>query len=83
MIIDNAEQSFQTSDLSLETTLSMFVPMADIDRTNPRKALFIFTSTPAIESLISSYWQGTIQVNPQGYYNALHNIKAKLYAEAT
>lgn len=82
MIIDNIEQTFQTTDLSLATTLSMFVPMRDIDKTNPRKAQFIFPSSLAVESLISSYWQGTLQVNPQGYYNALHNIKAKLYSEA-
>ena len=82
MIIDNTEHTFQTSDLALASTLSMFTPIQGVDKTNPRKAQFIFPVSPSLESLISSYWQGSLQVNPQGYYNALHSLKAKLYEEA-
>lgn len=69
-----------TSDLSLCTTLSLYLPIEDIDRSNPRKALFIFRKTPELEKLIDQYFRNEIKVSPQVYFNQLRVIKARLYA---
>lgn len=69
-----------TSDLSLATTISLFFPIEEIDRsTNPRKALFIFRKTPGLEKLIDQYFRNEIKISPQTYFNQLRAIKARLY----
>ncbi len=75
------ENYYQTSDLSLATTLSLFASIEEIDRsTNPRKALFIFRKTPELEKLIDQYFRNEIKVSPQVYFNQLRVVKARLYA---
>ncbi|HCE31393.1 hypothetical protein A2778_01930 [Candidatus Daviesbacteria bacterium RIFCSPHIGHO2_01_FULL_40_24] len=75
------ENYYQTSDLSLATTLSLFAPIEEIDRsTNPRKALFIFRKTPELEKLIDQYFRNEIKISPQTYFNQLRVVKARLYA---
>jgi len=71
---------YQTSDLSLATTLSLFCPIEDIDRSNPRKAIFIFRKTPELEKLIEQYFRNEIKISPQSYFNQLRVVKARLYA---
>lgn len=74
------ENYYSTSDLSLATTLSLWFPIEDIDRSNPRKALFIFRKTPELEKLIDQYFRNEIKISPQVYFNQLRVIKARLYA---
>ena len=74
------EHYYSTSDLSLATTISLFYPIEDIDRSNPRKAVFIFRKTPELEKLIDQYFRNEIKVSPQIYFNQLRVIKARLYA---
>ncbi|PIP31439.1 hypothetical protein COX24_03600 [bacterium (Candidatus Gribaldobacteria) CG23_combo_of_CG06-09_8_20_14_all_37_87_8] len=69
-----------TSDLSLATTASLFFPIEDIDRSNPRKAVFIFRKTPELEKLVDQYFRNEIKISPQTYFNQLRVIKARLYA---
>jgi len=71
---------YQTSDLSLATTISLFSPIEDIDRSNPRKAVFIFRKTPELEKLIDQYFRNEIKISPQTYFNQLRAVKARLYA---
>ena len=71
---------YQTSDLSLATTISLFSPIEDIDRSNPRKAVFIFRKTPELEKLIDQYFRNEIKISPQTYFNQLRVVKARLYA---
>lgn len=74
------EHYYQTSDLSLATTLSLFCPIEDIDRSNPRKAVFLFRKTPELEKLIDQYFRNEIKISPQSYFNQLRVVKARLYA---
>ncbi len=74
------ENYYQTSDLSLATTISLFCPIEDIDRSNPRKAIFIFRKTPELEKLIDQYFRNEIKISPQTYFNQLRVVKARLYA---
>ena len=74
------EHYYQTSDLSLATTISLFQPIEKIDRSNPRKSVFCFQKTPELEKLIDEYFRNEIKVSPQVYFNQLRAVKARLYA---
>ena len=71
---------YSTSDLSLATTLSLWCPIEDIDRSNPRKALFIFQNTAELQKLVDGYYRNEIKISPQIYFNQLRVVKARLYA---
>jgi len=71
---------YESSDLALVTTISLFQPLEAIDRTNPHKALFIFKRDTHLEKLIEAYWKDEIRVNPREYFNALKSMKARLYS---
>ncbi|MGH7202971.1 MAG: DUF5659 domain-containing protein [Candidatus Levyibacteriota bacterium] len=70
---------FSTSDLTLATALSLWYPIEKIDKKNPRKAQFVFTRSPQLESLISSFWRGELKVDPKEYAAQQKNIKTRLY----
>ena len=73
------ENYYQTSDLSLATTVSLFYPIEDIDKSNPRKALFIFKNTEHLKNLVDEYYRNEIKVAPQVFFNQLRVIKSRLY----
>lgn len=75
----SSNEYYESSDLSLATTLSLYYPLEAIDRKNPQKALFIFKRDQQMDKLIEAYWRGEIKVNPQEYFNALKNMKSRLY----
>jgi len=71
---------YLTSDLSLAATLSLFFPLVEIDKSNGRKAVFLFRKSAELEELVESYFQNAIKVVPRAYYNQLRDIKARLYS---
>ena len=72
---------YQTSDLSLATTLSLSYPIEAIDKTNPHKAIFLFKRDENLDQLIESYWRGELKVRPAVFFNQLKVVKARLYGE--
>lgn len=71
---------YSTSDLALATAISLWYPLDAIDRTQDlHKAHFLFKRDAQLDQLIEAYWRGELKVNPQTYFNALKNIKARLY----
>ena len=75
----NQDDHYSTSDLSLATTLSLYHPIVEINRSNPRKAVFVFERTPGLQKLIEEYFRNEIKVAPQIYFNQLRVVKARLY----
>lgn len=73
--------TYLTSDLALATTLSLQFPIEDIDRSNPRKAVFVFRRSPALEELVDAFFTNEFKIAPQVYFNQLRDVKARLYAE--
>lgn len=72
---------YRVSDMALATVISLFLPLNGLDRSNPRRVQFLFVKTPKLEALINRYWQGTLKVEPQKFFNQLKIIKARLYGE--
>jgi hypothetical protein len=85
MKIDNVDklptqQFYKTSDLGLVTTLSLFFPVRTIDRSNPRKVLFVFDQTDELNDFVNKYWRSEITVEPQTFTNQIKNIKTRIYS---
>jgi len=74
------KQTFISSDLALVTALSLFFPIVNINKENPRKAQFIFYSTDKLYKFIDDYWNKELRVEPRQYFDQLKAIKARLYA---
>ncbi len=77
----STNEYYESSDLALVTTLSLFYPIETIDRQNPHKALFLFKRNAELDQLIETYWKGELKVNPATYFQQLKIIKARLYEE--
>ncbi len=73
--------TYVTSDLALATTISLQFPIQDIDRSNPRKAVFVFPRSPDLEDLVEGYFRNELKISPQTFFNQLRDIKSRLYAE--
>lgn len=73
------DDNYTTTDLSLATTLSLYFPLEDIDKTIPRKSIFIFKNSKKLEELVEKYYRNEIKVSPLTYFNQLRVIKARLY----
>lgn len=72
---------YQSSDLALVCTLSLFYTIEVVDRTNPRKAVFLFKRDEQLDELLETYWRRELKVEPQAYFSQLKAVKARLYAE--
>ncbi len=72
----------KVGDLSLAGFLFLYYPLETIERPQgSRKSYFIFKKDTHIDELITLFWRGQTNVEPQGYFNALRVIKARLYGE--
>lgn len=71
---------YKTADLGLVTTLSLSFPIRTIDRSNPRKVLFVFDLTSELNNFINKYWRSEIVVEPQTFSNQIKNIKTRIYS---
>jgi hypothetical protein len=74
------QKLYKAADLGLVTTLSLFFPIKVIDRSNPRKVLFVFDLTDELNDFVEKYWRSEIVVEPQIFTNQIKNIKTRIYS---
>ncbi len=72
-------KKYQTTDLSIATTLSLFYPIVEIGTKNAKRVEFTFAHTKELDSLINQYWQGKLKVEPASYFNQLKILKGRIY----
>lgn len=77
----NETDFYKTSDLPLAVVLSLYYPLEAIDRTNPRRAFFIFKRSPELDELIEKYYRRELKVDPATFFERLSFLKSRLYAE--
>lgn len=71
---------YKTPNLALAATISLNIPLESIERIQgSRKAYFIFPNTDDVRSLVSDFWNRTLTVEPQAYFDQLKAIKTRLY----
>lgn len=75
------ENLYSTSDLSCATAINLFYPLWAVDRTDPKKAEFVFKREDGLDKLIESFWSNTLRVSPLTYFQQLKILKSRLYQE--
>ena len=55
---------YKTNSLALSATLNIFFPVVEVDKTNPRESIFIFTDSEALKKIVTTFWDRTLTVSP-------------------
>ena len=55
--------------------------LVDIDKTNRRKALFIFQRADGIEDVIDQYWSDRLDGKLRKYFDTVKSLKNRLYSD--
>ncbi len=75
------EQFYISSDLAIVAVLSLSYPIEVVNKSNPRKAQFMFRRDKKFDELVDEYWRGELKVEPQQFFNQLRLVKTRLYEE--
>jgi len=78
---DQTTTDYRSSDLALVACLAISVPIEEIDRTDPKRAVFVFQDTDGVTELVGRYWAGKVRVEPRAYFEKLREIKSRIYSE--
>jgi hypothetical protein len=70
---------YRTSDLACAAAVSLFVQLDSIDKTDRRRAFFIFERNSELDGLLEAFWKGTLQVEPRAYFDQIKSLKTRLY----
>ena len=79
MNINHWTNEYQTSDLACAAVLSLFLPLQDVDKRDPRRAHFLFERTAELESIVAEYQRRELQVEPRAYFDQIKALKTRLY----
>ncbi|MBU6427253.1 hypothetical protein KGQ27_03405 [Patescibacteria group bacterium] len=81
MLTNDPSQVFSTYDLGLSAALLCAgFELLSLEKTNPRKALFVFKRGDLIEETSDKYFSDRLEVKARSYFDHLKAIKNQLYA---
>lgn len=73
---------FSSSELSLCSTLiALGFTLEAIDKSNPRRALFVFKRNAELDQAIDKFWKRKLHIEPLAYSEAQRYLKSRLYGE--
>lgn len=76
------KDTFLTFDLGLASALATLgYELWEIDKTNPRKAQFIFKRDKDIDKAVNDYWNNNLPVNARSIVDNQKMIKNRLYSQ--
>ena len=70
---------YQTSDLACAAAISLFENLESIDKSDSRRAYFIFARTARLESILSKFQKRKLMVEPRAYFDQIKALKTRLY----
>jgi len=71
---------FSTSDIGVATVLLCAdCELLDVEKSNPRKAMFIFRRKIGIEEIANKYFADRLEVKARSFFDNLKALKNKLY----
>lgn len=74
---------FETHDLALVAALVEYGESPiKLDRSNPRRVIFIFENDEKLQSTVSDYWLNHLKVNPKTYFDSLKHLKTRIYSSS-
>ncbi len=77
--MNTALNEFSSSDFGLVVTLSLYYPIASIDKRNPHRAVFNFKRDVGMDDIVAGYWARTLQIEPQLLFAQIKNVRTRLY----
>lgn len=81
MNIKNSNEKIGFTDLALASYLSIYFSITELNTENGIKFEFVFSDSPEMQKAISDFYSNKAQVNPLTYFNAIKNLKGRLYSE--
>ena len=79
--LENPETVYTTYDLGVSTALLCAgFELISVDKTNPRKALFVFKREKGIEETANKYFSDKLDVKARSFFDHLKALKNKLYS---
>lgn len=80
--LDDPAYVWTTYDLGVSAALlcADFELLA-VEKSNPRKALFVFRRESGIEEVTDKYFSDRLEVKARSYFDHLKALKNKLYSE--
>lgn len=73
---------YRTEDMVMAAVLFSCFPIVAIDKTNPRRAGFIFERSAELETLVESFYRRQLSFEPTAFFGLLKGVKARLYANS-
>ena len=61
---------YETTDLALAATLSLFFTLGHVVKESPKKSQFLFLRTPSLENVIEQYYRKELSVEPRAFFDA-------------
>jgi hypothetical protein len=81
MKINNSNEKIRFTDLALASYISIYFPITELTTENGIKFEFVFLNSPELQKSISDFYSNKAQVTPLVYFNAIKNLKGRLYSE--
>ena len=74
------DNQYETSDLGLTASLtaSGYI-VADIDKSNPRRVVFLFDNTPELQKTIEQFWSQDLKLPASVLLEHIRLLKARIY----
>lgn len=80
--LDDHTNYFYTFDLGCSTALiSTGFQLISLDKTNPKKVLFIFRREIGIENVVDKYWADRLEVKARSFFDNVKMLKNRIYSE--
>jgi len=80
-IMITQKDKFMTFDLGLASALATLgYELWEVDKTNPRKAQFVFNWDKDIDKTVNDYWNNNLLVNARSIVDNQKMIKNRLYS---
>ena len=77
---DTKDDSYRTFDIGCAAALmAAGIIMKEMDRTDPRRAEFIFARTLKVEKLASDYFNDKLVVSARKLFDSMKTLKSRLY----
>ena len=75
-------KTFGTHDMGVAAALiALGYEIISLDKTNPKKVLFVFQRLKNIEETASLYWSNKLKIKAQSFFDAIRALKNRLYSE--
>ena len=79
--LDDPAYVWTTYDLNCSASLVCAgFELLSVEKTNPRKCLFIFRKHDGIDELCNLYWSDRLEIKARAYADTIKALKNKLYS---